>query len=82
MSSSTVANRTTKSSAPLAIVSSTARPALLAPEGRLPVVGFTAGEISRVKVNRLLLGEHRCAGGGPARVLRTAARCLMVIALQ
>lgn len=30
---------------------------LLAPEGRLLVVGFTAGEISTVKVNRLLLGN-------------------------
>jgi NADPH2:quinone reductase len=30
---------------------------LLAPEGRLLVVGFTAGEIPTVKVNRLLLGN-------------------------
>ena len=30
---------------------------LLAPEGRLLVVGFTAGKISTVKVNRLLLGN-------------------------
>ena len=30
---------------------------LLAPEGRLLVVGFTAGEISTVKVNLLLLGN-------------------------
>jgi NADPH:quinone reductase len=30
---------------------------LMAPEGRLLVVGFTAGEIPAVKVNRLLLGN-------------------------
>jgi NADPH:quinone reductase len=30
---------------------------LMAPEGRLLVVGFTAGEIPTVKVNRLLLGN-------------------------
>jgi Zinc-binding dehydrogenase len=46
---------------------------LMAPEGRLLVVGFTAGEIPTVKVNRLLLGNIGVLGGGLARVLRTAA---------
>ena len=34
----------------------------LAPEGRLVVVGFTAGEIPAVKVNRLLLGNTGVLG--------------------
>jgi NADPH2:quinone reductase len=34
----------------------------LAPEGRLVVVGFTAGEIPTVKVNRLLLGNTGLLG--------------------
>jgi NADPH:quinone reductase len=34
----------------------------LAPEGRLVVVGFTAGEIPTVKVNRLLLGNTSVLG--------------------
>lgn len=34
----------------------------LAPEGRIMVVGFTAGEIPRVKVNRLLLGNTDVRG--------------------
>jgi NADPH2:quinone reductase len=36
----------------------------LAPEGRLLVVGFTAGEIPTVKVNRLLLGNIGVLGVG------------------
>ena len=36
----------------------------LAPEGRLLVVGFTAGEIPTVKVNRLLLNNISVAGVG------------------
>ncbi len=36
----------------------------LAPEGRLLVVGFTAGEIPTVKVNRLLLGNIDVVGVG------------------
>ena len=43
---------------------------LLAPEGRLLVVGFTAGEIPTVKVIRLLLGNIGvlgAAGGGASR---------------
>ena len=36
----------------------------LAPEGRLLVVGFTAGEIPTVKVNRLLLGNTAVVGVG------------------
>ena len=35
---------------------------LLAPEGRLVVVGFTGGEIPTVKVNRLLLGNTSVLG--------------------
>ena len=34
----------------------------LAPEGRIVVVGFTAGEIPHVKVNRLLLGNTDVRG--------------------
>jgi NADPH2:quinone reductase len=34
----------------------------LAPEGRLLVLGFTAGEIPTVKVNRLLLGNTAVVG--------------------
>lgn len=34
----------------------------LAPEGRLLVIGFTAGEIPTVKVNRLLLGNTSVVG--------------------
>lgn len=34
----------------------------LAPEGRLLVLGFTAGEIPAVKVNRLLLGNTGVLG--------------------
>lgn len=36
----------------------------LAPEGRLLVLGFTAGEIPTVKVNRLLLGNTSVLGVG------------------
>ncbi len=36
----------------------------LAPEGRLLVVGFTAGEIPTVKVNRLLLNNTEVVGAG------------------
>jgi NADPH2:quinone reductase len=36
----------------------------LAPEGRLLVVGFTAGEIPTVRVNRLLLGNTAVVGVG------------------
>jgi NADPH2:quinone reductase len=36
----------------------------LAPEGRLLVVGFTAGEIPQVKVNRLLLNNLSVVGVG------------------
>jgi NADPH:quinone reductase len=36
----------------------------LAPEGRLLVVGFTAGEIPTVKVNRLLLNNVDVVGVG------------------
>ncbi len=36
----------------------------LAPEGRLLVIGFTAGEIPTVKVNRLLLGNIDVVGVG------------------
>ena len=36
----------------------------LAPEGRLLVVGFTAGQIPEVKVNRLLLGNLSVVGVG------------------
>jgi NADPH:quinone reductase len=36
----------------------------LAPEGRLLVVGFTAGDIPTVKVNRLLLGNTDVVGVG------------------
>lgn len=36
----------------------------LAPEGRLLVIGFTAGEIPQVKVNRLLLGNTSVVGVG------------------
>jgi NADPH2:quinone reductase len=36
----------------------------LAPEGRLLVIGFTAGEIPEVKVNRLLLGNTSVVGVG------------------
>ncbi|MCA1836588.1 MAG: zinc-binding dehydrogenase, partial [Actinobacteria bacterium] len=36
----------------------------LAPEGRLLVLGFTAGEIPTVKVNRLLLGNTGVLGVG------------------
>jgi NADPH2:quinone reductase len=35
---------------------------ILAPEGRLLVLGFTAGEIPVVKVNRLLLGNTGVLG--------------------
>src|SRR4029434_6508106 len=35
----------------------------LAPEGRLLVLGFAAGEIPTVKVNRLLLGNTAVVGG-------------------
>jgi NADPH:quinone reductase len=36
----------------------------LAPEGRLLVIGFTAGQIPEVKVNRLLLGNTSVVGVG------------------
>ena len=36
----------------------------LAPEGRLLVIGFTAGQIPEVKVNRLLLGNLSVVGVG------------------
>jgi NADPH2:quinone reductase len=36
----------------------------LAPEGRLLVIGFTAGQIPEVKVNRLLLGNISVVGVG------------------
>ena len=36
----------------------------LAPEGRLLVIGFTAGQIPEVKVNRLLLGNTGVIGVG------------------
>jgi NADPH:quinone reductase len=36
----------------------------LAPEGRLLVIGFTAGDIPTVKVNRLLLGNTDVVGVG------------------
>ncbi len=36
----------------------------LAPQGRLLVVGFTAGDIPTVKVNRLLLGNTDVVGVG------------------
>jgi NADPH:quinone reductase len=36
----------------------------LAPDGRLVVVGFTAGDIPTVKVNRLLLGNLDVVGAG------------------
>ena len=36
----------------------------LAPEGRVLVLGFTAGEIPTVKVNRLLLGNTGVLGAG------------------
>ncbi|HSU74282.1 MAG TPA: zinc-binding dehydrogenase, partial [Terrabacter sp.] len=36
----------------------------LAPEGRLLVIGFTAGQIPEVKVNRLLLGNLSVIGVG------------------
>jgi NADPH:quinone reductase len=36
----------------------------LAPEGRLLVLGFAAGEIPTVKVNRLLLGNTAVVGVG------------------
>ena len=39
----------------------------LAPEGRLLVIGFAAGEIPTVKVNRVLLGN--------TAVLGVASRC-------
>ena len=43
----------------------TGRPAAcghLAPEGRLLVLGFSAGEVPTVKVNRLLLGNTAVVG--------------------
>jgi NADPH2:quinone reductase len=46
----------------------------LAPEGRLLVLGFTAGQIPTVKVNRLLLGNTAVLGAASRGVLRTAPR--------
>jgi hypothetical protein len=59
----------------------------LAPEGCIVVVGFTAGEIPTVKVNRLLLGNtdvRRCAFGvlafNPAALANAVARLSDLIA--
>jgi NADPH2:quinone reductase len=59
----------------------------LAPEGRIVVVGFTAGEIPTVKVNRLLLGNtdvRGCAFGvlafNPAALTDAVARLSDLIA--
>ena len=41
----------------------------LAPEGRLLVIGFTAGTIPEVKVNRLLLGNTSVVGSRLGRLL-------------
>ena len=52
----------------------------LAPGGRLLVIGFTAGSIPEVKVNRLLLGNISVVGsggarGGPVAAARAQASC-------
>lgn len=45
---------------------------LLAPEGRLVVVGFTGGEIPTVKVNRLLLGNTSVLAPPPGSSSRSS----------
>ena len=46
----------------------------LAPEGRLLMLGFTAGEIPVVKVNRLLLGNTGVLGAASREFFRAAVR--------